>query len=147
MKKNIRDRMLEILITPSTVTVLKDKLKDVDSFGTIAYHLKKLEEEGIVEKEKDTSKRGSPTTYSLIDKSIIHIIKERNKNAKISKKAILREIKENPMIEDAILSLFVERADLPHLSLDKIFDCTNEGLATLHFKITKKGERFLRQNE
>ena len=147
MKKDIRSRILIILSEPATVTALKEKLKDVESFGTIAYHLKKLEKEGIVEKEKDTTKRGSPTTYSLVDKDLIKIIKKMREDSVISRVAILRRIKNNPSIEEGELSLFVDRSDLPSAAEDDIFGCTDDNLATLHFEITEKGEKFLKQNE
>jgi len=147
MRKDIRIRILQILEVPATVTEIKLKLRDVKSFGTIAYHLKNLEEECVIKKNKDTSKRGSPTKYSLIDKNLIEVIKKMREDSIVSKQAILKKIKEQPLIEDREISRFVEISDLPHTAVDDIFGCTNENLATLHFKITEKGEKFLKQKE
>lgn len=144
MKKDIRTRILDILIEPSTVTEIKTKLKDVESFGTIAYHLKKLESEAIVTKKKDSSKRGSPTTYSLTDKDFVEILKTDRKYSIVAKKEILKLVNENPMIEDGEITSHIKRSGLPEAALDEVLECVNDNLTTLHFKITKKGLKFLK---
>ena len=60
---DVRKEILNILNNPTGVSDLKLKLKDVKSFGTIAYHLKNLKQEGLIDSFKDKSRRGNPTTY------------------------------------------------------------------------------------
>jgi DNA-binding HxlR family transcriptional regulator len=80
---NCRDRIIYELNERKSVTELFNKLK-VKSFGTIAYHLKKLEEEGIILKEK-TKVRGNKTYYwlksELKDKEVS---KEEDNNVRIT---------------------------------------------------------------
>ena len=67
------NRILKILKEPTTVTKLKNKLKGISSFGTIAYHLKKLEKKGLIKKYKiEYKKVGTPTFYIISKKKWEH---------------------------------------------------------------------------
>jgi DNA-binding PadR family transcriptional regulator len=146
MKENARGTILRILSTPATVTEIKNKAKNIESFGTIAYHLAKLEKESIVEKVKDHEKRGRPTTYSLVDKKLIEFYKERKKNEIIARTLILKKIKEQPLITDDELMAYVEKSGLEEYALEEIFGCSNAKLSTISYKITPKGAKFLKEN-
>lgn len=148
MKKDIRTRILSILVDPTTVTGIKEILKDVESFGTIAYHLKKLQDDGIIDNRKDTSKRGSPTTYFLVDKNLIEAMKEIRRDSIMGKMEVLKIVKDREFIEEGELTALLERSGIPEkdigIVVDEIFGCSNEKLTTMHFKITPRGLRFLK---
>ncbi len=146
MAKDVRKRILDILAEPSTVTAIRTKLKDVGSFGTIAYHLKELHDNGVIGKDKDESKRGSPTTYYLINKDVISKVKKARESRELSKTEILKKIKESPMIEDRELSLYLERLGMSESLIDEVMNCNGDNLTTIHHKITPKGLKFLEDN-
>jgi DNA-binding HxlR family transcriptional regulator len=148
MAKNVREEILKILAKPTTVTELKNKIKGVRSFGTLAYHLKNLESEGII--TKNEKKKGEQIRYSLMDKRISKLLEKLKEKEKEAKIIILKKLKENPLMSDQELERYLEQSildekELPHV-IDQIFGCSNENLATLHFKITPKGLKFLEQN-
>jgi len=145
--KNIKEEILKILENPTSPTEIKKKLKDVNSFGTIAYHLKQLEEEGVITKEKDNKKQGQPTKYKLNSPEIRKRIKISNEEEEKRKIAFLNCIKENPLKEDAVIMNMLENEGFDDdWMAETSMNCNNENLAVFCWKITKKGENFLKQN-
>jgi len=147
MGKNIKDEILRILSKPTTVTEIKRKLPKVKSFGSISYHLKNLEREGVITKEKETKKQGQPTKYKLNSPGIKKRIKEFYDQKKKYKIAFLNQIKQNPMKEDAVVTNELENAGFNYdIIKDISMDSENEKLAVFCWKITQKGEKFLKEN-
>lgn len=147
MVRDVRKRILNILAEPSTVTSIRTKLKDIESFGTIAYHLKELYDNGVVGKDKDESKRGSPTTYYLLNKDVINKVKKGRENRRKAKYVILKIIKDEPMIEDKELLWYLQRLGLSDVDVDEVMNCVSDSLTTFHHKITTKGLNFLEDNK
>jgi DNA-binding MarR family transcriptional regulator len=146
MIKDVRGEILKALATPATVTELKRRTPNIKSFGSIGYHLKILEKEGIVVKKVDKTKRGYPTTYTLNSKEIIKDIKSYEKDLLEQKKYFLKIIKENPLIEMEALDLKMKRDGRGDVVFsDAKTDCLNEGLYILKHEITAAGEKFFKQ--
>lgn len=146
-KKNIREEILRVLSTPSTVTEIKNKIPEITSFGTLSYHLKNLENERIITKTKDKKKQGQPTRYKLESPEVIERL-EKFRNIVIQNKvSVLRLIEKDEFIEDSIMLKTLERqgGDSEFIG-DMSMECVNENLATLHFKITPKGKQFLKNH-
>ena len=146
MNEGIREKILKILSSPSSVTEIKSKLPEVKSFGTIAYHLKNLKNEGVVTSVKDNKKQGQTTIYKLNSPEIIKRISAWNKTKKEMELIILKKIKENPLIEDGELSNILEQEGLDwEFGEDIILECAGKHLSVLCHKITPKGEKFLKK--
>ena len=140
--ERIRERILKILKVPISVSDLKNQLPDVSSFGTIAYHLKKLKKEGLIKKTKKKKERGKPTYYSLIGvehpKEKIKETYDRMKKRLILK--VLEKLKENPQ-KDSIF-------DTPDEELnDASMDAVGKGYSYLVHHITPKGLKFIKDNK
>jgi len=143
MGKDIRNIILNALSTPATVTELKKRTPNIKSFGSIAYHLKKLENKGIVTKKADTTKRGHPTTY-ILNKDMLLIINEEKKRREKGMRVILEKIKQKPYITDNELTTFINQSGIDYLLEDDIFETINNNLSTICFKLTPKGEKFIK---
>lgn len=148
MRKNIRKEILKILSTPSTVTEIKKKLPDVSSLGTIAYHLKNLEEENLITKNKDKKKQGRPTTYRLESKEIREEIRKYKEEEKEILISCLDIMNKNPNITENQLINEMENLGFEYDKfIDKIMDTINNKFSIISFTITYKGKEFLKQNE
>jgi len=149
MEKSLRNKILEILVVPTTVTELKNKLgKNVKSFGTLAYHLKILEKESLITKDKDNKSQGQPTKYKLVSKEQLKRILNMQEETKKYQLTFLKYIQENPLKDDATMLNDLENMGFnSEIMGDVAFDCSNNKFSVLCHKITKKGESFLKDNK
>jgi len=147
MDIKLRNKILEILVNPTTVTTLKEKLPQVKSFGNLSYHLKILENEEIIAKDKDKKKPGQPTKYHIVSKIQLAQISKDNKEKMKVDIAYLEQIAKNPMQDHNILYLELKNKgiDLANVNSDITSDSINENLVTQHFKITPKGLKYLQE--
>jgi len=153
----IRNKILKILQKPTGVSELKNKLTEISSFGTIAYHLKELEKEGLIKKENKKKLRGQPTTYFLtslkIQKSPDDFLKKYDERRKLVKAEILKTIKENPNINDKELKkILIKKINFDWEGVDGddyvdiCFDY-NENYVIRCYTLGIEGEKFLKENE
>ena len=147
--EKVKDQIINLLRNPLTATDLKERLPSVSSMGTIAYHLKNLEESGIVVKEKMEKVRGQPTYYYLAilkrlgfkDWSELERSQQKDKLKKHIK--LLKDIASRP--QDAFE--LVDRYD-PDEQDDDLFDMifNRNDKIKLMAEITEEGKRFLKEN-
>jgi predicted transcriptional regulator len=148
MKKTFRDEILAALSKPATVTELKNKIPRIKSFGTLAYHLEKLEKENLITKKKENKKQGQPTTYSIVSEKIRKIFDKYNRKKKQMLIAFLKFIKNNPNIGDREMINKLEQQGFDkYLIGDTSMDSSNDNYSVLAHRITPKGEKFLKEND
>jgi DNA-binding PadR family transcriptional regulator len=147
-KLNLREEILKAVSNPSTVTEIKNKIPEIKSFGTLAYHLKKLKTDGIITKKKEENKQGQPTKYKLQSLKEIERLEKWREERKKEKIIFLEFLKKNELVEDndMLNRLELEGHDLDFMG-DASMSCVGDKLATLHFKITPKGKKFLKENK
>lgn len=149
----IRNRILKILSIPTGVSELKEQIKEVSSFGTIAYHLKELESEGLISKYKQEKKRGQPTKYFLtsLKKNPKKMIEYWKKREKLIIKNTLLFLKENlNSTEEQIQEYLINKIKLVKYSGegDIVFNLiVNSNYVKPIYKLTPEGEKFLKENE
>ncbi len=147
MEKSVKNQIIQILVNPSTVTEIKNQLPKVKSLGTIAYHLRNLESENIITKIKDKKKQGQPTTYSVKSKESLAFFEKMDAREKKEKIAFLLHLKKNPGISDnQIINDLINQGFNEDSMADSSMAVLNENLATMSYNITKKGEKFLKDN-
>lgn len=139
-----------ILINPTTVTGIKNKLPKVKSLGTIAYHLKNLENENIITKTKEVKKQGQPTTYKISSQEISKRMKEGKKEEREQELICLNIIKDNPHITDDEIIAKLKNEGYEEKYGDRIwsdtpFNLANNHLTTINYKITEKGLKYLKK--
>lgn len=141
----VRKKILEVLKNPTSVSDLKNKIPEVSSFGTIAYHLKQLENEGLIKKKKISDERGKPTYYFL--KNVKKIPSTKKEIEKLYEKLILggmiktlELLKKKPREDD----FFIKYND-GELA-DSIMDCNIKGLSKISHTLTEEGEAFLKKH-
>jgi DNA-binding HxlR family transcriptional regulator len=149
MEKNMGEEILKVLLKPSTVTEIKTKIPKIKSFGTIAYHLKRFEEEGIVIKKKEANKQGKPTTYQIKENSLIKSYKKEIEEEEKKLNDLLLIIKNNPEITRKELISKLEEADREDLIHSDVFadKLHNQNYCSYILKITKKGLKHLKENK
>ena len=144
---SVRNQILRILTNPSTVTEIKNKLPKIKSFGTIAYHLKELELDHIITKEKQKKIRGQPTIYKIQTKDVLSRINQiKNEEQKVTL-LFLEYIKDHPYANtlevdeflDGIPGYYEAYQDIPS-------EAVNNRLASFHYKISGKGLKFLKDH-
>jgi DNA-binding transcriptional ArsR family regulator len=147
-KPNVREEILRLLINPLTPTELKNRLSHIKSFGTIAYHLNKLEEEHIITKEKLKDKQGQPTKYTLASKLVRSNYEKIDKLRQDYLLAFLKYVRDNPDVEDGRMIRELKEQGYDEDGIGDIsLDGSYKSLTTLRHRITQKGEKFLRDNE
>lgn len=148
MKRSIKDRILQILIKPSTVTEIKNKIPELKSFGTLSYHLKQLENDHIITKEKQAKKQGQPTFYKLVDQKTKNILDKMEALDTKIKIAALKIVKEHPNIsDDHLVNALVKQGFDSELAGDITMGLVGDNLTELQHEITIKGEKFLKEND
>jgi len=146
MTQGIRNKILSVLIEPSTITDLKNKIPEVKSFGTLVYHLNLLENEGKITK-KHKEKKGDKILYKLTDAKIIKVFEEMEKRDKKYLIAFLKMIKSNPHIEDSILLNKLEQEGFDSNLMNDIFsNSISRHFSVIQHKITPRGLKFLEDN-
>lgn len=145
MSKNVREQILKILIKPTTVTELKEKIKDVKSFGTIAYHINELMKEGIITKN-EKEKKGDKITYQVSSKEKMKFYSDLKKTEEDYIKKVLTFVKNKPNIERQDLLIYFEKlgVDIDYI-YQQMLECENENYMSVFYKINPKGEKFLKQ--
>jgi len=148
MEQSVRGKILSILSEPTKVQDIKKAIPRIKSFGTVAYHLKQLEREGIITKHKEKKKQGQPTFYKIQSREVLNKIKQDKEEDKKYKILFLKYLEQNPGVSDKQLI-----ADLMNVGLDLgiigdlTTDCLNDNLYVLMYKITPKGKKFLEENK
>lgn len=146
MAMSIRDQILKVLVKPTTVTEVKNKLPKIKSFGTVAYHLKELEKEGIITKVKQEKEQGRPTSYQVREKKILDAFKEIEKTEESIRISLLKLLKRTPSIsDDEAIDIIAQESKIdPEIIGDVLTDMDYQGLAEICWKILPKGERYLK---
>jgi len=147
MKKTFREEILGVLSEPSTVTEIKNKIPRIKSFGTLAYHLKILEKEKVITKEKQKKKQGQPTTYKIVSNKVKASAEEYNRKFSRHFLEVLNMIDKNPNLNqnDLYNRLMEKGLDMGYIG-DALTDAYNENYTILSSKITEKGKQFLKEN-
>jgi predicted transcriptional regulator len=147
LESSIKEKIIQILVEPTTVTEIKNKLKEIKSFGSISYHLKNLIKEGIVIKEKDTKSQGQPTRYKLNSKKVLTRIKNLNEWVNKNTLIYLKFLKDNPLISDNnMLNELEKRGFNRDVMGDRATDSLIKNYSEIYHKITPKGERYIKEH-
>ena len=147
MKKSFRNEIMAALQKPATVTELKRRIPRIKSFGTLAYHLEMLRNEGIVTRDKKGKKKGQSIIYSItspkIQKKYLDIKNEQKKFTI----AFLKLIKENPNLGDKEMLIKLEQQGFNEETMGDIsMDSIAENYSVMAHRITDKGKQFLKDN-
>lgn len=147
---NLKARILYYLEIPMTASDLQEYL-GVQNFGTIHYHLKNLEKENKIKSVQLKNIRGKPVYYFLRkdedkfkdfpNNYIKYIYDIKNKKREVCLK-ILSKLENSPSYVKEIESLFDKALDLD----EAVNILYNSEYVKLKAEITKKGEKFLRDN-
>jgi hypothetical protein len=146
--EDVRNKILDILLVPSTVTEIKTKLPKVKSFGTIAYHLKNLEKENIITKNNIVKVKGEPIKYQILDKKTRDWYNKYDRERKKYRYAFLKHIRDNPNIEDEKMILDLKNQGYEEdLMGDVSLGGSNNNFSMLCHRITPKGLNFIKKFE
>lgn len=150
----VKNEIIFLLSNPQTATDLKEKMPHISSTGTIAYHLKNLEKEGMIVREVKEHVRGKPVYYYLAAlkslgfglNSLENLQKFRAERKEKVKLSILKELKKSPQNAYELFKKYDKNSSTgEHLDADELLFHPNKYLE-LEAKITPEGIKYIKDS-